>query len=271
MSANNRATEPPDLKSHRRTAPPVGQIPLVPAPLTPVRREVPAAAPPRDALGEAAALTIPPLPALPLPPERFASHEPWNEQRIRALAMYCSDGRWGDAFDEFCHRSLQIPRYDRFAVPGGPAWLVALEDAVQSGKLSRASSPGSAKSQPALSPTDVSTGTHSLRQTGDRHAVHAERAAPATASLAASLSRSAWEQLGLLVRVHQLQRIVLVAHYGCAFYIERLGRDADGCLPVQLEELRRAREAVRARFPRITVETYLAMRRGERLSFHGTV
>src|SRR5438128_470117 len=58
-----------------------------------------------------------------LPPQRFVSGEEWNPQRIGALAMYCSDGRWGDAFDEFCHRSLQIPRYDRFAVPGGPAWL----------------------------------------------------------------------------------------------------------------------------------------------------
>src|SRR3954471_2525665 len=59
-----------------------------------------------------------------LPPS-FVSSETWNDRRIRALAMYCSDGRWGDAFDEFCHRSLMIPRYDRFAVPGGPAWLTS--------------------------------------------------------------------------------------------------------------------------------------------------
>ena len=43
--------------------------------------------------------------------------------RIGALALYCSDGRWGEAFDEFCHKHLLIPRYDRWAVPGGPAWL----------------------------------------------------------------------------------------------------------------------------------------------------
>ena len=61
--------------------------------------------------------------------------------------MYCSDGRWGDAFDEFCHSRLHIPRYDRFAVPGGPASL-------------------------------------------------AEDSAPA------------WEQLALLVKAHDLQRIV---------------------------------------------------------------
>src|SRR5882724_2654125 len=104
-------------------------------------------------------------------PAAFEASEPWNPQRIRALAMYCSDGRWGDAFDEFCHDRLWIPRYDRFAVPGGPAWL----------------------SEPRQNPSP-----------GYR-----------------SLSGAAWEQLSLLVRVHELQRIVLIAHYGCAFYMER--------------------------------------------------
>jgi hypothetical protein len=180
-------------------------------------------------------LDIPPLieppPAVQLPAERFCCREPFNEQRIGALAMYCSDGRWGDAFDDFCHRSLMIPRYDRFAVPGGPAWLTV----------------GS----------DVPKGTAVRRDDN--------------AALMASLSRSAWEQLGLLVRVHELQRIVLVTHYGCAFYMERLKRDADASLPVQLEDLRRARAAVKEKFPRVTVETYLAMRRGARMSFHGNV
>jgi hypothetical protein len=179
---------------------------------------------------------IPPAPAVQLPPERFRSTEPWNEQRVRALAMYCSDGRWGDAFDDFCHRSLQIPRYDRFAVPGGPAWLTVHHE-------------------------------HQSAGAGDP-ASHTDNKA---VLLEASLSRSAWEQLALLVQVHELQRIVLVAHYGCAFYTERLKRDADACLPRQMEDLAKAREAVRKRFPRLTVETYVAMRKGERLSFHGQV
>lgn len=172
--------------------------------------------------------TIPAAPAIQLPAERFCTSLRWNEQRIRALAMYCSDGRWGDAFDDFCHRSLQIPRYDRFAVPGGPAWLTAW-----TGSGSRADNPA-------------------LRRQ-------------------ANLSTAAWDQLGLLVQVHELQRIVLVAHYGCAFYMEKLKKNADGCLPVQLEDLKRARLAVKERFPRLSVETYLAMRDGERLSFHGNV
>src|SRR6185369_17930970 len=59
-----------------------------------------------------------------LPMAAYYAVEPWNDERIGALALYCSDGRWGEAFDEFCHRHLHIPRYDRWAVPGGPAWLV---------------------------------------------------------------------------------------------------------------------------------------------------
>lgn len=58
-----------------------------------------------------------------LPMTVFTSTQRWHAERIGALAIYCSDGRWGNAFDEFCHRSLDIPHYDRFAVPGGPAWI----------------------------------------------------------------------------------------------------------------------------------------------------
>jgi hypothetical protein len=54
----------------------------------------------------------------------FTSREPWNSERIGALALYCCDGRWGEAFDEFCHGRLLIPRYDRWAVPGGPVCLL---------------------------------------------------------------------------------------------------------------------------------------------------
>lgn len=54
----------------------------------------------------------------------FNSTAPWNAERIGALVLYCSDGRWGAAFDEFCHHSLLIPRYDRWAMPGGPICLL---------------------------------------------------------------------------------------------------------------------------------------------------
>src|SRR5262245_58336780 len=57
----------------------------------------------------------------------FTSTEIWNPERIGAVVLYCSDGRWGEAFDEFCHGHLLIPRYDRWALPGGPVCLLPPE------------------------------------------------------------------------------------------------------------------------------------------------
>src|SRR5246127_4437256 len=105
--------------------------------------------------------------AIELPPDLplsvFTSMEPWHHDRVGALALYCSDGRWGEAFDEFCHKHLQLPRYDRWAVPGGPAWLAPREEEQPSHQAAR-------------------------------------------------------EQFDFLVRVHGLERVVLIAHYGCAYY-----------------------------------------------------
>ena len=53
----------------------------------------------------------------------FVSDVPFESERIGAAAIYCSDGRFGDQIDEFLHRGLGFPRYDRVAVPGGPASL----------------------------------------------------------------------------------------------------------------------------------------------------
>jgi hypothetical protein len=144
----------------------------------------------------------------------FESSHVWNPERIGALAIYCSDGRWGEAFDVFCHEGLQIPRYDRFAVPGGPAWLTLRDVSL-------------------LRPYDA-----------------------------------ARTQLDFLVRAHRLERIVLITHYGCAFYAELLGQDADGCLTAQEEDLRTAAGTLRGWFAGMQVETYVAMRSGDGLSFH---
>ncbi len=47
----------------------------------------------------------------------------FDANRIRAAAVYCSDGRFGDPFDELMQNALKLPRYDRLAVPGArPAW-----------------------------------------------------------------------------------------------------------------------------------------------------
>src|SRR5262249_62107824 len=53
----------------------------------------------------------------------FTSTVPFEAERIAAVAITCSDGRYGDQFDEFMHRHLGLPRYDRLAIPGGAAWL----------------------------------------------------------------------------------------------------------------------------------------------------
>jgi Putative carbonic anhydrase len=55
--------------------------------------------------------------------DSWRSSVPFTHERIGAVALYCSDGRFGDAFDEFLHDRLGLPRYDRLAVPGGAACL----------------------------------------------------------------------------------------------------------------------------------------------------
>jgi hypothetical protein len=144
----------------------------------------------------------------------FESTIPWEEARIHALSIYCSDGRWGEAFDEFCHQGLSLPRYDRFAVPGGPAWLTLRDVSL-------------------MRPYDA-----------------------------------ARQHLEFLVRAHQVERVILISHYGCAFYGHLLGLDPDACLPAQREDLETAAATLRGWFAGIQVETYLAMREGTRLSFH---
>ena len=55
----------------------------------------------------------------------FDSRTPYEPTRIHAAAIYCSDGRLGEHFDDFLMNGLKLPRYDRLALPGGPAALAA--------------------------------------------------------------------------------------------------------------------------------------------------
>ena len=48
---------------------------------------------------------------------------PYDRTRMHAAAIYCSDGRIGEHFDDFLQNGLKLPRYDRVALPGGPACL----------------------------------------------------------------------------------------------------------------------------------------------------
>jgi hypothetical protein len=58
-------------------------------------------------------------------PKPYESRLPYERARIHAAAIYCSDGRIGEHFDDFLQNGLNLPRYDRLALPGGPACLAA--------------------------------------------------------------------------------------------------------------------------------------------------
>src|SRR5262245_47401326 len=105
----------------------------------------------------------------------FTSSRPWHPVGVEALVVYCSDGRWTEAFEEFARQSLRLRRYDRYVVPGGPS-CVTLRGY-----------------QPAR------------------------------------------EYLSFLVREHNLQRVVLIAHQGCAYFARVTGLDPERCLE-ELEE-----------------------------------
>jgi hypothetical protein len=146
------------------------------------------------------------------PPETdtFISTFAFDEERIRAASIYCSDGRYGEQMDEFLHERLGLPRYDRLAVPGGPACL--------SGSL----------------------------------AVFWE-------------GRSAEQQLDFLRRVHGLERVVLIAHEGCAFYREWLKVPADQMLARQRADLAAAKKRIGHLDAKLVVEGYFARRAGARV------
>jgi len=61
-----------------------------------------------------------PMTAKALP---YVSELPFEHERIGAAAVYCSDGRYGEQMDEFLHHCLELPHYDRVAIPGGAACL----------------------------------------------------------------------------------------------------------------------------------------------------
>src|SRR5262249_53307072 len=73
-------------------------------------------------------------------------------------------------------------------------------------------------------------------------------------------AQAARAQLDFLVRAHELSRVVLLPHFGCAVYGHRLGRPAAECLPAQVEDLRVAATTLRRWYPGMLVEGYLAMR-----------
>ncbi len=145
-------------------------------------------------------------------PRAFLSTLRSDPQRIHAAAMYCSDGRVGEHFDDFLQNSLGLPRYDRVALPGGPACLAGHTEA------------------------------------------HVEE-------------QGVMQELGFLVEVHGLSRLVLIAHAGCAFYSRRLHLP-ESCLEAQQKaDLVKAALAVRRVTRLEKIEAYFARPEGESVRF----
>ncbi|MGC8784490.1 MAG: carbonic anhydrase [Armatimonadota bacterium] len=53
----------------------------------------------------------------------FPVEQKVREEFAHTLAIYCSDGRFAPACEQFIRQALGEEWYDRFVVPGGAAWL----------------------------------------------------------------------------------------------------------------------------------------------------
>jgi hypothetical protein len=60
----------------------------------------------------------------------YESRVRYESARIHAAAVYCSDGRVGEHFDDFLQNGLGLPGYDRVSLPGGPACLAGHPQAI---------------------------------------------------------------------------------------------------------------------------------------------
>lgn len=145
----------------------------------------------------------------------FSSSVPFDVERIHAVAVYCSDGRFGEQVDDLLQNGLELPKYDRLAVPGGAACLAG----------------------------------HFL--------TYREEAAAAA-------------ELRFLVEAHELTRAVLIAHEDCAFYTQRLNVPALQLEAKQLEDLEKAASRVRGLAHGLTVTTWFARKRDDRICFEPT-
>jgi hypothetical protein len=142
----------------------------------------------------------------------YVSSVRYDSSRMHAGALYCSDGRVGEQFDDFLQNGLNLPRYDRLCLPGGPACIAGHPEA------------------------------------------HLEE-------------QGVLDELKFLVEVHKLQRIVLIAHQGCAFYATRLNMSESRLELVQRADLVRAAAFVHRVTKIGSIEAYFARLRGTEVSF----
>ena len=137
------------------------------------------------------------------PTEHFTSRVSFDVGRIRPPQSNCSDGRLGEQFDDLMKNSLQLPRCDRLAVPGGAACLA-------------------------------------------RHFVTFRE------------EEGVAEQLRFLIDVHDLQRVVLIAHEGCAFYTQPLKISPLQLKTQQHDDLDKAVKRVQSLGPNLRIDAFFA-------------
>lgn len=145
-------------------------------------------------------------------PIAYHSAIPYHTERIHAAAIYCSDGRVGEHFDDFVQNGLNLPRYDRIALPGGPACLAGY-------------------------------------------------------SQARLAERGVIDELKFLVDAHELDRIILIQHGGCAFYGQRLTVRRESTEQLQKADLARAAYSVRHAIEMTNIEGYFARPGPEGITF----
>jgi hypothetical protein len=140
---------------------------------------------------------------MPVLAPAFTSSHPFHAERIHAVAMYCSDGRYGEQFDEFLHEALGLPRYDRMATPGGAACLAG----------------------------------------------HFVTYRQEDATL---------DQIRFLVESHHLERVVLIAHESCGYYLRLLNTRPADLRAKQEADLHRAAERLRGLHAGLQVDAFYA-------------
>jgi hypothetical protein len=80
-------------------------------------------------------------------------------------------------------------------------------------------------------------------------------------------TRGVEEQLRLLARIHDIHKVVLIAHARCAYYSQRLSLAPDRIEAEQRDDLRKALWAVQRIGPGIEVAQYFAHVLGSEVAF----
>lgn len=101
----------------------------------------------------------------------------------------------------------------------------------------------------------------------DRVAVPGGPGAFADHELGVLSAKGLERDIGFLIEAHSLRRVILIAHAGCAFYIQRLGLDPDAAWLQQKADLDRVAGRLRGVYAELDVESYFAWPTGNGVGF----